>query len=509
MSSVEPEVDLSALARPEPALAPPKRSKLRFLVPLILLVGFGAVIASTLTDVLRPVHDVTVVRPVRPNADQIAALDEAAVTVQASGWIEPDPFPIHVTALAAGVVEEMLVQESDVIEAGAVIARLIDEDARIAKDAASAELAIREAELAQAEARRDIAVERLEEALAVTEARDATRALHEGAAAAATLRAAAVQEGESRVSIARDEVLVQRELEAAGTSGVRQVELAEGALEEAHAVLAGLRADEVLARSKVVETKARMDRAERDFELRLDDRLERDLAETQVQHAKAEVRKARATLEEAELRLSRMEVRASAGGVVLQRLVVPGMVLSPAFMGHEVCALYDPRSLRVRVDVPQPEVERIFVGQRAEIECESRRRRPYGGEVLRVVSQANLSKVTLEVHVRIDEPDGLVRPEMLAQVRFFGAPGGEEPTGTADAGRAADVVLVPARLVEQGAVWVVGAGGTAERRAIEVGAARGELVEARAGLNLTDKLVDVGREALSQGDRLRVGRETR
>ena len=304
--------------------------------------------------------------------------------MQASGWIEPDPFPLHVTALAGGVVKELLVEESDRVAAGQVVARLIDDEARIARDAAAAELAIFDAELSKTVARRDIARERLDEALAVTEARDAARAAHQGAEAAASLRAAAVLEGESGVRLAEDELEVQRELERAGANGVRQVELAQGAFEAARARLAGLRAG--CRRRSACPGDAR---AERDFELQLDDRLELAMAEAEVRHNEAESRAARAKLEDAELRLSRMEVRSPVDGVVLERLTLPGMILSVSPSGHEVCSLYDPEQLRVRVDVPQPEVGRVFVGQRTEVECEARRRQPYEGEVIRVVQKAN------------------------------------------------------------------------------------------------------------------------
>ena len=64
--------------------------------------------------------------------------------------------------------------------------------------------------------------------------------------------------------------------------------------------------------------------------------------------------------------------------------------------------------------------------------------------------------------------------------------------------------MVPARLVDQGEVWVVGAGARAERRTLDLGSTHGDLVEVLGGLNLTDKLVDGGRAALSEGDRLRI-----
>ena len=98
----------------------------------------------------------------------------------------------------------------------------------------------------------------------------------------------------------------------------------------------------------------------------------------------------------------------------------------------------------------------------------------------------------------------LLRPEMLAQVRFFG-----RASEDASAPEAASVVMIPARLVTAGSVWVVGAGSEAVRRTVELGSTHGDLVEVRAGLNLTDKLIDGGRDGLDEGDRVRIGGQQR
>ena len=199
-----------------------------------------------------------------------------------------------------------------------------------------------------------------------------------------------------------------------------------------------------------------------------------------------------------------MQVRAPIDGVVLERLSAPGVVLSPERERHAVCTLFDPSSLRVRVDVPQAEIALIFPGQRAEVLAESRRGEAYAGEVLRIVRQANLSKVTLEVQVRLFEPDGLLRPEMLAQVRFFGRPLAEPDAGASAAG-GAHSVLVPERLLEGGRLWVLAPDGLAQRREVELGALHGDRIEVLSGINLSDKLIDRGREDLREGDRVHVG----
>lgn len=500
MSDARTDIDLSELARPARELPPPRRHWARVVVPLAILAGFGAVLASTLTDLFARTVEVTVVRPRAPRAGE-ARESAGQVVVQAAGWVEPDPFLVHVPALAGGVVEEVLVQESDVVEAGDVVARLVDDDARIDHDVAVAELAVRRAELAEAQARLAIAEGRLEAALEVTE-RAATAAAELAAkrAAAEGARAAVVQ-GEARLSLAEDEHAVQRELAAARAAGAWQVEIAEAAEREARGLFDALVAAERSAAAEVERAAAVLQRAEADRELRFDDRLEADLARARAELAGGEVRRAEAVLEAAALRLARMEIRAPAGGVVLERLTVPGMVLSVTHEGHAVCSLYDPGSLRVRVDVPEQDVARVFVGQRARIESTARPGEPYVGEVIRLAQLADIQKNTLEAQVRVEDGDALLRPDMLAQVQFLGREDGEGP----EDGEADRTVLVPRRLVQGNAVWVVDAErDVAVRRTVELGAAHDDLVQVRAGLNLTDKLIDDGRAAVAEGTRVRV-----
>jgi RND family efflux transporter MFP subunit len=222
-------------------------------------------------------------------------------------------------------------------------------------------------------------------------------------------------------------------------------------------------------------------------------------ARSGIEVARASVAEAKVELARAELALARTVVHAPADGVVLERLVAPGASLEAA--NASVVALYEPSSLRVRVDVPQGDVAKVSVGQRAEILAEARAGKPYAGEVVRVVHRADIQKVTLQVHVRVAEPDELLRPEMLCQVRFFGA---AAPSGAA---QASDHVLVPKRLVQAGSIWIVdGATGTAKRRAVEVvrelPGDDGDSVEIASGLDLSDKVIDPRGVELVEGARV-------
>jgi RND family efflux transporter MFP subunit len=501
VSEVRSDIDLGGFARPSAELPRPKRRLLRIVVPLAILLAFSGILATSLGDLWRGSVEVSVVRP--RAVDSSSTASAGTPLFQAAGWIEPDPFAIEVSALAPGVVSEVLVQPSDVVAKDDVVARLIDQDARLSCDSASAMLAQASAELANAEAEAANAQASFEAALAVTENAATARADSAGKQAESKGLAEAAVRGEAQVKIADDELVVQRELETAGAAGTRQVALAEAKVAAARGELEILRANAALAAAEAQKAQARLERAQRDVELRLDEKLRVERSKNDVALAQGRVAAARTASDEAQLRLARMQVRAPAAGIVLERLAAPGTTLSGGERGSLVCTLFEPAHLRARVDVPQGEIAKANVGQRAEVLAESRTGKPYHGRVLRVVQKADIQKVTLQVHVLLEDADELLRPEMLCQVRFLstGAPAGLDTTGT-------QRVLIPSRLLDGDKVWVVdGATRAARKRSVVLGATQGEWVEVTSGVNISDKLIDDGRTGLTDGAIVRIREE--
>jgi RND family efflux transporter MFP subunit len=245
------------------------------------------------------------------------------------------------------------------------------------------------------------------------------------------------------------------------------------------------------------------ERAQRDDELRIEERRRVAVAQADRSSAEGRVAELAAARDEAQLRLDRMTVRAPVDGVVLQRLASAGSTLFGP--DHHVATLYDPRSVRVRVDVPQQDLARLFVGQETEIESDARPEAPYVGEVQRIVRRADIQKVTLQVHVRVVDADELLRPEMLVQVRFLA------PAVEGGAVTAAAAVAVPEDLVDGGHAWVLDAEhGTATQRRLELGARADGFLVVTGGLDLSDKLlapVDGG--VLREGERVRPSPQVR
>ena len=312
--------------------------------------------------------------------------------LQAAGWVEPDPFPIRVPALATGVIKELLVRESDAVKAGDPVALLIDDEAKIALEKAESR-AGRGAGRARARGARAGATPQksFDAALAVTENAAVTKALVGGQGRREPAsRAATVAGGESDLQVAEEELAIQQQLAQADAAGHRAVELAEAKVRSGKA---GARGPEgrtrPLAASEARKPAARARRAKRDLELRLDDRLavdarapiESTLAKAKVRTAEAARRGSRAATGADDDPLPGGGRRDGAGGRpghVARTPTTPSTTI--------VCLLFDPAHIRIRVDVSQSDIsEGRGRTEGRHPESRSAAQKPYRGEVVRIV----------------------------------------------------------------------------------------------------------------------------
>lgn len=504
MSDSRRNIDLESLSRPTPSgpsVPVPRRRWLFWIAPAVLAAGFAFVLLDSARSLFEATVRVTIVRP-HPAVDR-GGVATGGIVFQATGWVEPDPYPVRVTALTNGVIERMLVQEADAVQAGQTVAELVADDAKLAVEKAEAALGRTIADKQLAEVELENATAAFKAALEVTESRDTARATVDGRRAEWRRRQAAAKEAEAAVTIAEREVDTQRFLKSEDAAGPWQLELAEARLEEAKSKRSMLQADAARARAAIVEAEAALRRAEGDFKLRLAEHLRVKRARATLPRAEAEIRAAKARLGEAKLALSRMVVRSPQAGIVLTREAQPGAVVGPSTGAEAICHLYDPQALRVRVDVPQNQVAGASVGQHAEIRSDARRGAVYRGEVIRIVETADIQKVTLEVQVRVLEPDRHLKPDVLCQVSVFR----KADPSSAEKERAA-AVEIPARcLARPDAVWVVDATtGRAALRPVRIGSRRDDTIVVAEGLNLTDKVIDSNTAALQEGTKIEVER---
>jgi membrane fusion protein (multidrug efflux system) len=132
------------------------------------------------------------------------------------------------------------------------------------------------------------------------------------------------------------------------------------------------------------------------------------------------LRAAEADLDLAQKELSYCTIRAPEEPTSLKVLDVyhnPGDWISQN-RGAAIVALYDPKDMQVRVDVPQSRIKLVKQGQSVTVRTEAHPDHQYAGTVARIDPLAQLAKNTITVRIKITEPDDRLFPEMVAHVSF-------------------------------------------------------------------------------------------
>ena len=132
--------------------------------------------------------------------------------------------------------------------------------------------------------------------------------------------------------------------------------------------------------------------------------------------AERDVRMARAALDSAKAELEHYEVTAQIDGVVSWLNVHLGMVSRP---GTTVWGeILDLRELDVRCELTLQQVERVSIGQTAEVRRNQRQDLFGIGRVVYVGIEADAKTELVPVHVRLSNPDEALRCAEPVRVRF-------------------------------------------------------------------------------------------
>ncbi len=436
---------------------PSFRWQSRLLLPIVLILATLALLVGAAWSTLFPGESVQIV-PVMVKTVQGAA---GATTVTASGWLEPDPFPIYATSLTSGIVEEITILEGETVKKGQVLARLVAEDAEISLCLAEAEFAAAKAEVDRAEADLLSQEERLETLIDRRRFRSAAAGrVAEFEATLAQLTATIAAE-EAKLSSLGDEVERKRTLADTGAvsrGDYRRLSLARDAQVK---TLEATRKQQPIVEARLSQARSDLDAAEEHLRRTINERHAVNVAKAELARTKAAQSQSVARRDEARLRLDRMEIRSPIDGIVLDRLVSPGSRLDLAgslIHSAHVVHLYDPGSLQVRVDVPLADAGSVGLEQEAFVEVQVIPDKKFKGRVTRFLHQADIQKNTVEVKVSLDDPDPILKPEMLARVRFLAGDARVESRQR---------VFAPSVLLGDGsAVWVV------ESRNVKRGIAR-------------------------------------
>lgn len=200
-------------------------------------------------------------------------------------------------------------------------------------------------------------------------------------------------------------------------------------------------------------------------------------------------RQAQAQLALVQKHLADTRLVAPIGGVIARRGIEVGEQVAPGMPIFTIVAL-DP--MDVRVGVPEAEIGRIRVGQRAQVRVPALPAERFEGRVRLIGVAADPTSRTYSVKLSVANARRLLRPGMIAEARI------SQDTRV-------DALTLPASAVVRDAdgatqVFVYNA---AERRVyarrVTVGTVHGQEVEVTSGLSATDVIVVGGQHRVREG----------
>jgi HlyD family secretion protein len=385
---------------------------------------------------------------------------------------------VDVSPLVGGQLAQVLVEAGDSVERGETIAEIAKEDLESQARQARGALKAAEAELARAEAALEGARLASENARAAYEKRTELKGRYEAAQAQFAVAAAARDQAGARLDLIRAGVRPEQiEQARAGAASARatwenaqrdlarmekllsdgavsqqQVDLQRTATESAKAVYdaassrlaeaeAGFRREEERqATAALAQAEANADAAAQNlatarelYEDRLALKQRLDAAETQHRAAQqAEVaaegrlEAARGALAAAEKRLGDATLRAPMEGVVVLKIREPGETVAP---GQPVVRLADLDHMWLEVFVPETELDRVKLGQEAEVSIDANPSKLYSGRVTEIAQEAEFTpknvqtkqertKLVFAVKVAVENPERELKPGMPADARI-------------------------------------------------------------------------------------------
>jgi membrane fusion protein (multidrug efflux system) len=253
--------------------------------------------------------------------------------------------------------------------------------------------------------------------------------------------------------------------------------------------------DRVLA-AQVAQARAGAELAAQTWERRRrlweDDRVGSEIAYLE---ARFQAEQAAAVLDGLEERLARTVIRAPFAGVLDERMVDVGTMVAP---GTPVGRLVNFNPIKVFAGVPERYAGDIRVGDEATLEFEQLDAQPYSGRIRYVGATVSTENRTFPIEVSLPNPNGLVKPQMVANMAVTRA-------------TVNDAIVVPQDAlirVENGYVVYVAVErngeSVAEMRDVVLGPTRRNLVVVDEGLSTGERLIVVGHKEVEDGDRIRI-----
>jgi HlyD family secretion protein len=223
----------------------------------------------------------------------------------------------------------------------------------------------------------------------------------------------------------------------------------------------------------------------------------------EIDAMRGQVQQAKGALAYAETQHENTVISAPVTGTVLERAVEKGEFVTNMNVGDKgakgyVAALADLNDLEVELDISQNDFGKLGPKQKGIVTTDAYPDRKYDGFIKEISPEANRQKATVQIKVKVLNPDDYLRPDMNASVAFV-----SDEKQTSSGAVARPVVVIPASAVHDNAVFVM-FDGKAVRRPVKTGSTNSKGVRIEQGLNGGEELIVNPPPELKNGDRVRL-----
>ena len=207
----------------------------------------------------------------------------------------------------------------------------------------------------------------------------------------------------------------------------------------------------------------------------------------------------------AQTQLDNTLIKAPVTGTILDRNVEKGEFVTNGFVGDKgakgyIVTMADLNDLKVELDISQNDFPKLGAKQKGTVTTDAYPDRKYQGIIDEVSPEADRSKATVQVKVKIQNPDDYLRPDMNATVNFY-----NEVQAASSSEQARRVVLIPRAAVQNGSVFVA-VNGRAKKLPVTLGGATAQGVMIEAGLIGGEDLIVNAPADLKDNQRIEVSK---
>ena len=427
----------------------PKWSK-RFIIAGVATVVFLGLVAVAMRLFSSSIPEVQIVR-----AATVSSSTAGDTVLQAAGYIVAH-HTISVNSKVTGRIAWIGVEKGDKVKAGQVLVRLEDQEFRAQVEQARGAVSMAKARLQQ-----------LENGSRPEEIQQANANLDEARANLVNAKA----------TLERTKPLVEQ-----GVFSRQQLDDAQAKYDSAHQRVQAL--EKAYSLSKIGPR------------------------QEEIASARGALEQAQGQLAYAQSQLDATQIRAPVNGTILERTAEKGELVTAQFASAadtggprgSVVTLADLTDLQVELDISQNDFAKLTPTQKAVLSTDVYPDREYKGMISEVAPMANRQKATVQVKVKILNPDDYLRPEENANVRFIAEEKSKSPQ-TVSSG-----AVVPTSAIHDNGgkrVVMVAFNGRAVTREVKVISQRsdGYLVD---GLTGGEDIIVNAPADLKDGDRVKV-----